>query len=223
MTSSPPSASKVPNKKSRVARVVPDVSGIEGEFDYIIPAKFDAFVEAGTIVRVNFHNRRVRAWVIDADSIPPPGIRLLEIEHVTGRGPSQELIDLAGWAAWRWAGKRSFFLQTASPHRVVPPRSSASQTAFDTVSAVRRDEIARIPPARSPLPEVLAANRPVLLITPTQRSADGWVRRLRTENMRVAQYPDEWAQAAGGEVDYVVGTRAAAWAPIAVARHCNRG
>lgn len=199
----------------RIVRVVPDVSGIDGEFDYLVPAHLDSEVRVGTIVRIVLQNRRVRAWVIATDVTPPEGVRLLEIQKVTGWGPPQELIDLAGWAAKRWIGKRSFHLQTASPLKAVrslPPPVVSKATAAET----KVDEgVLRLPPASSPLETVLAHDNagPMLLITPTQRSAETWVKRLRQENRNVALYPQDWAKAAAGGVT-VVGTRAAAWAPM---------
>jgi hypothetical protein len=44
----------------RVARVLPDVRGIDKEFDYSMPDDMDERAEVGTIVRVALHGRRVR-------------------------------------------------------------------------------------------------------------------------------------------------------------------
>ena len=78
-----------------IARVLPDVSGLDRAFDYLVPDELRATVEVGTIVRVDLHGRRVGGWVIeladevadgvDADRLKP--IALKPIVKVTGAGP----------------------------------------------------------------------------------------------------------------------------------------
>ena len=73
----------------RVARVVPDVTGLDKEFDYAVPAGITLAV--GTIVRVPLHARRVRGWVIaldPADSEVAPG-RLQPVTEVVSLGPER--------------------------------------------------------------------------------------------------------------------------------------
>ena len=53
--------------RRRVVRVSPDVTGLDKEFDYVVPDGLDAPV--GTRVRVPLHGRRVAGWVVAAD--PP--------------------------------------------------------------------------------------------------------------------------------------------------------
>src|SRR3954451_20119373 len=94
------------------------------------------------MVRVALHGRRVGAWVVAVDVEPPEGVTLKPIAKVTGWGPSAELIDLAGWAAWRWAGRSLHLRDTASPPgavRSLPaarPRSVAARRAH-SVTVVR--------------------------------------------------------------------------------------
>ena len=80
--------------------------------------------------------------------------------------------------------------------------------------AVLEDAIAFYDFLAQLLPEVLAEceRGKILLVTPTQRSAEGWVRRLRSEGKSVAHHPDDWEDEALGQADVVVGTRAAAFA-----------
>ena len=109
------------------ARVLPNVTGLDKHFDYLVPERFAPLVTIGTIVRVPLHGRRVGGWVtalgepqVDRDS-------LKEITGVTGAGPSAELIALAEWAGVRWAARRRHFLVAASPERAVrqlPGRSA---------------------------------------------------------------------------------------------------
>ena len=122
-----------------VARVLPNVTGLDKEFDYLVPDSIGD-VGVGDLVRVDLHGRRVGGWVVAVD--PPDALEvggLKPIAKVTGHGPSPELVELAEWAAVRWAGRRRHFLVAGSPDRavtsipapnrtgrVVEPRSPAS-------------------------------------------------------------------------------------------------
>jgi primosomal protein N' (replication factor Y) len=102
-----------------VVRVLPDEPAIDKLFDYAVP---DAMVDAartGAVVRVELHGRRVGGWIVDAAAEPEPGVTLRPLAKVSGWGPSADVIELARWAAWRWAGRPASFLRTASPEKVV--------------------------------------------------------------------------------------------------------
>ncbi len=163
-----------------------------------------------------------------------PGSELRPLAKLVGAGPSAELLELARWAAWRWAGRRATFCGTASPPRVVEavpalpaappaPLPDAALAALPDVAASEFWDAAfshpvsvvRIPPAgdRGPLLAAALRRGNVLLVTPHVADAArlaGWVRR---RGVPVALLPDGWAQAAAGGV--VVGTRAAAFGPAA--------
>jgi primosomal protein N' (replication factor Y) len=100
-------------------RVLPDVPAVGKEFDYLVPESLSVEVRVGSMVRVPLHGRRVGAWVVEDGVEPPPGVQLRGIAKVTGLGPPPELIELARWAAWRWAGSPVTFLRLASPRRRV--------------------------------------------------------------------------------------------------------
>ena len=110
--------------EGRVVRVLPDVVGIDREFDYVVPPAWDDAgraerVEVGAMVRVQLSGRRVAGWITAVDVEPDPGVRLAPLAKLSGMGPSADVLDLAGWAAWRWAGRRVPFLRAASPERMV--------------------------------------------------------------------------------------------------------
>src|SRR5688500_18646795 len=109
----------------RVVGVLPDVPAIDKVFDYTVPAAMDADVRIGTLVRIALHGRRVGGWVVtDGPSSASDGRALKPLAKVTGWGPPPELVELAAWAAWRWAGRRASLLGTASPPgavRGLPP------------------------------------------------------------------------------------------------------
>ena len=98
-----------------VVRVLPDQPAIDKAFDYLVPEALGDQVRVGTMVRIALHGRRVGGWVVADDVEPPPGVTLRPLAKVTGWGPPADVIDLAGWAAWRWAGPAGAFLRTASP------------------------------------------------------------------------------------------------------------
>jgi len=210
--------------------VVPDVPAIGRAFDYVVPEKLSGLVRVGTRVRVDLHGRRVAGWVT-ADGVPPSeGVTPRPIAGVTGWGPPADIVDLAGWAAWRWAGPVTAFLRTASPPmavRSLPPSRSGphahaaggeGSTPADWMAAAVREPgrtVLRLPPAADPFPVVLAAAAlgPALVLAPSLEDAALVGLRLRAAGQAAAVVPREWPVAAAGGVT-VVGARAGAWAPV---------
>jgi primosomal protein N' (replication factor Y) len=201
------------------------VAAIDKEFDYLVPDAVSADVRVGTMVRVELHGRRVGGWVVEDWVTPPTGLSLRPLAKVSGWGPPPELVDLAGWAARRWAGRRSHFLKSASPVAVVRglPRpalascrssSPAEGLLADALSAPGGRAVLRLPPAHDVMDVVLqAAGRgPTLVVTPTAAMATALGGRLRARAIPAAVVPRDWAQAAAG-AQVVIGSRAAAWAP----------
>ena len=213
-----------------MVRVLPDVAAIGREFDYLVPEHLDDQVGVGTIVRVLLHGRRVRGWVVADGVVAPPGIELRPLAMVTGRGPPPDVVDLAGWAAWRWAGPRTAFLRVASPRRRVPPSpswsgghgarkphtmSSGPAAGLVAQAFARERTVVRIPPDADPFAFVQAAADmgDALVLTPSALQAARLLKRLRAEGRAAAAWPDDWARAAAGGT-MVVGGRGAAWAPL---------
>ena len=141
-----------------IARVLPDVKGIDKSFDYLVPGAIQDQVRVGTMVRIDLHGRRVGGWITELTDQPIEGVRRLKpLAKVVGWGPSADLVELATWAAWRWAGKPQHLLVSASPERSVsalpaPSRQSAPvpvgldpaiKAVFDGVGGV-----VRLPPGR---------------------------------------------------------------------------
>jgi primosomal protein N' (replication factor Y) (superfamily II helicase) len=124
----------------RVVRVLPDVSALRKTFDYTVPGALAGQVRVGTQVRIALGPRRVGGWVVEDDVEPAPGVALRPIAAVRGWGPPPAVLDIATWAAWRWAGPVPALLGTASPPRavralpVVAP-SSGERSRLDTAPA----------------------------------------------------------------------------------------
>jgi primosomal protein N' (replication factor Y) (superfamily II helicase) len=187
-------------------------------------------VRVGDRVRLVLHGRRVGGWVVATDVDPPPGVVLRPLAKWSGRGPTPELIELAEWAAWRWAGRPASLLRTASPDRVVsrlPAAPVSARRTPATDSPVDGEVVAalsaatapallvRLPPAAPVDPIVLAAatRGNALVLCPTAALARSVAAALRRAGVRTAVHPGDWALGAVGAT--VVGTRAAAWAPVA--------
>lgn len=207
--------------------MLPDVVGIDRAFDYVVPTSWEADgraerVVVGSMVRVPLAGRRVDGWVTAIEVEPESGVRLVELVKLRGMGPSPELLDLAGWAAWRWAGRRVAFLRAASPERMVA--AAAKRRPRDPVPAGPRDVFddafdhgvatVRVAPDDDGLGVALAACRrgDALILTADTARARHLAVALRRAGVSVALAPDEWAAAAGGAT--VVGTRSAAWMPM---------
>lgn len=214
-----------------VARVVPDVSGIDKIFDYAVPGELG--VHLGDRVRVPLAGRRVGGWVVRLGE-PSPGVdpsALKPIAKVTGRGPDRAMLGLVRWASDRWgAGRVRPFLVAASPpgavlgfpaarHATVPVPEPVDGAAAALLGG--GGGVLRVTPNDDLLPIVLAAGRlgPTLVVVPGIDDAKVMAARLRRSGRVVAVTPGEWAAAAGG-VDVVIGARGAAWAPCAGLAAC---
>ncbi len=205
-----------------VARVIPDVTGLDKQFDYLVPDVLRDRVAVGTLVRVPLHGRRVGGWVVSLGAPDPlvPLEKLVPIAKVSSIGPSAEVVELARWAAVRWGAPRVRpFLVAAQPPTMVTllPRPQRSVPAIGSPAndaAALSSGVRRITPLTDPLPLVVdvAQCGPVIVVHPTPAATRAIANRLRKQGLRVALLPDEWAQAAAG-VDVVVGTRTAVWAP----------
>src|ERR1700722_11257360 len=103
-----------------IVRVRTELAAVTKAFDYAVPSTWDhSPVTVGTRVRVPLHGRSVRGWVVD-DAVPDAGERqVLPLKSWLGWGPPPAVLEMAEWAAWRWAGPASSFLGTASPATIV--------------------------------------------------------------------------------------------------------
>jgi len=101
-------------------RVLPDVSGLDKEFDYLLPEKLTGRVEIGDQVRVMLNGRSIRGWITAVGFDSPHGVSLRPVTRVVSAGPSAEVVSLARWAGRQWQGRVASILKSASPPRVVP-------------------------------------------------------------------------------------------------------
>jgi primosomal protein N' (replication factor Y) len=208
-----------------VAGIVPDLTGLDRVFDYLVPVDLVSTIEIGSKVRVSLNGRRVGGWVVSL-GLPSPGVsadKLKSIDKSSGIGPDAEMLDLCRWASVRWCASRLRpFLVTASPHTVVtrPAPLRRTKVLAEPVSPAATKLLAegggvlQLPPSADHMPTLLAAARvgPALVVCASVDSANVLAHRLRRAGISVALMPEEWALARGG-VDIVIGARAAAFAP----------
>lgn len=202
-----------------VARVVPDVTGLDKQFDYLVPEEMLARIAVGSIVRMSLHGRRVRGWVVSLG--PSDGSiaidRLMPLVKWSGLGPSAEIIELAGWASQRWgAGRLRPFMVAASPQSIVASLPPIDARGYDATSDTQLPRLFRVPPADDQMSIITeaVARGAVLVIHPSIDEARRLAARLRQAGYSTALHPDQWARAASG-VDVVIGGRSAVWAPCA--------
>lgn len=194
-----------------IVRVLPDVRGITRQFDYLVPVVAQDRVAVGTEVRIVLHGRRVGGWVTEVGVDAPAGVQLRPLSKVRGRGPDADVLTLARWAAWRWAGPISAFLRTASAPAVVttlPPPAVAPPpvhvavpgdvTLLADAMATPGVAVVRFPPAadRYPFLARLASDalrggtdtapRSVLVVCPSIEAARRLAARLDRAGLPVA-------------------------------------
>ena len=127
--------------RQSVARVLPDVTGLDKEFDYLIPDDLAGRLAVGEIVRVRLNNRSVRGWVtaVDPADVGVDRDKLQPIVKRSSIGPSADLVELARWASVRWAaGRLRPFLVAASPLVNVSASPAAVRRPAVDVRSVRR-------------------------------------------------------------------------------------
>lgn len=195
-------------------RVLPDVSGLDKEFDYIVPTAMAQRVVVGTEVRVELNGRRVNGWITAVNPSSAAGFALRPVLALRSVGPGPEIVELARWAAHRWQGRIGSILKTASAPRVVrsldrPPPSPSPAPRSD-VSLIRHG------PADDVLGWILEAGERgnTLVIVPRVGRAGSLAGRVRQRGLTARSLPRDWAAAAarGG---VVIGARSAVWATVA--------
>jgi primosomal protein N' (replication factor Y) len=205
-----------------VARVVPDVTGLDKHFDYVVPETLRDRVAIGSMVRVPLHGRRIGGWIVSLG--PPDGsvslARLVPLAKWSGIGPSIDILELARWAAHRWAaGRLRPLLVAASPPAMVGSLPSTTARHDRVEQEVSLPRVVRLPPAADQLAIVVEAlgRGSALVVHPSVDEARRLAARLREAGYTTAVHPEQWAKAAGG-VDVVIGGRSAVWSPCAALR-----
>ncbi len=207
--------------------ILVDVPALSRPFDYLPPLGHIGRLEPGTIVRVTIHGRRVDGWVVGPGT--GANVPLQRIKKIRSIGPTEELLSLASFAAWRWAGPITRFLKASSPeHNVyslppVPPHAPRpSEVALrPPTPAAEGVTIITLGAVEDPFDLVLdvitraaSSDGSVIVATPTVAYAQRLSARLERAGCAVARPgPEQWSQARAGW-PVVVGVRGVAFAPV---------
>ncbi len=210
--------------------VLVDVPAIVHPLDYLPPVGSSALLAPGTIVRVPLHGRSVNGWVLGFGT--GTTATLQRIKKVKGFGPPPQVLELAEFASWRFAGAKAKFLRAASPDRNTPSLLSPPQLTNLKGEDARlslpewsstTSQVVVLGATEDPFPligevmsEVLAANRQgsVLIATPTVAYAQRLAARLQRGGVAaVGPGPDQWVKARSGW-PVIVGARSVAFAPV---------
>ena len=218
----------------RTVRVRTEVAALTRTFDYAVPARWAEDVRVGTRVRAPLHGRTVRGWVVETDVGTLDSVEVLPLKSWLGWGPPGDLVEVAEWASWRWAGPASFFLHAASPSVIVralpdrpesgtaevsPERDPAPPRVWDGALAQPGATMVRLPPATDLIdlvlsvvadPGVRARQGSVVVLVPST----GWAERLTARLVRRGCPATGAWDAARAGWPVVVGSRAGAWAPV---------
>ncbi len=215
---------------SLVARVVPDVTGVDKVFDYLIPSELQEVIGVGDRVRVPLHGRNVPGWVTAIGSTSEgftevDETKLRSVIKRLGFGPSGEIVQLALWASHRWCGRLRAFFVAASPSTLVATLPTAryqrdqvkvaGDAAISSAVIESRSLLVQRGPLKSPVDVLVGAalSGPTLVIVPTVVRARLFAASLKRHGFTVAVMPDEWGSAAGG-VDVAIGSRTAVFARV---------
>jgi len=215
---------------SLVARVVPDVTGVDKVFDYLIPSELQEVIGVGDRVRVPLHGRNVPGWVTAIGSTSKgftevDETKLRSVIKRLGFGPSGEIVQLALWASHRWCGRLRAFFVAASPSTLVATLPTAryqrdqvkvaGDAAISLAVIESRSLLVQRGPLKSPVDVLVGAalSGPTLVIVPTVVRARLFAASLKRHGFTVAVLPDEWGSAAGG-VDIAIGSRTAVFARV---------
>jgi primosomal protein N' (replication factor Y) len=220
-----------------VARVWVDtaVSHLEFTYDYLVPFALDEEVNVGVKVSVNFAGRTVDGYVLSRTDSSDVG-NLKFIEKVLSPIPllTPELISLITSVAQKWAGSPFDVLSSAVPSRVISAEKNLSLKSLElgdrNISRPSRTQsfylvtpgedafalMADWIKARAAMGGVLVIApeaREVLLLSEKLRLLDLDFAVLDASLARTERYSN-FLQVASGQIDVVIGSRSAIFAPI---------
>ena len=209
----------------RLVQVQPDITSVRQSFTYEVPVAWEkdgraANVRVGSLVRVDFGGRRTAGWVTAVDVPFDDTVEVRPLAKWSSFGPPQDVLDIASWAAVRWAGRVPHFLRAASPPRMVPlvrhapPTATVSMPAGLAGTFVDGVTLVRTAPGDLGVDLAIAAAAcgRALILVPTIAHRRLLARRLRDAGVAVAEYDDQWERSASGAT--TIGTRTAALAPM---------
>ena len=217
-----------------VAQVWVDASvyHLDTPFSYLIPGNLSDSIRVGSVVLVPFHGRDITALVIEIVALEATS-GLKSISRVLGKVPllTQEVIDLIVEGAKRYAAHPFDFIRSAIPDRVISvEREFAGHVdSYRVDSGKSERQFFQLPPhqERSLLMAGKIAERSksggVLVILPDSQEVGRLSQELSKLNLshvildsklpKSEQYRN-FLRARLGDVEIVIGTRSAIFAPV---------
>ena len=205
---------------ARAVRVITEVAAVDRPFDYLVSEATEN-VALGDRVRVDFHHRSVRAWVVED---VPATDDLKTVKKWLGLGPPASQLPLLRWAAQRWYSTWSRFLLAASPQRVITslPVAPLAARLVQHPPLTYQPGVVQLAPTTDPLALILGAYEltrespgSLLVLVPTEAWATRLRGRLEQRGCAVASGDDQWDRMRAGW-PVVVGARGTALAPVPV-------
>lgn len=216
--------------EARAVNVIVKPAGLTKPLTYLLPEALNSPVaKRGAIVQIPLRGRTEQGWIVDLDVSPPKDVELLEIKAVVGIGPSEEILDLIEWVAWRWQASRASFYQLASPPRRIiqlPGRMSNPQAANQARHTGAQGELSelfqkneatlwQLPPTAEnwSLINTAMSRGDALVLLPQKWRAERLAKFARSRGHHCVLWPEQWETAAGGGCS-VVGSRSAVFATM---------
>lgn len=207
---------------------------LDGFYDYLVPMELDQAVVPGVRMLVPFGNRTLEAIAIERVSTTELKV-LKPIDSLIAPFPllSKEVLDLMFDCAKRWAAHPYDLIRSAVPPRAPSAEKgvvlNTNQVTSDKRSA--RSVYYQFSPGEDEFHSLCAmaikASKTggVLVLVPDERDVDAFLTSLKNnyEDAKVARLDSaltrtqryaEYLSVAAGEVQIVVGTRSAVFAPI---------
>jgi len=213
-----------------VARLWVDnsLSHLDGSYDYLVPERLDAQVQAGVRVAVNFSGREVEALVLDRiGSTSHAGLKMISsvLSPIIVAPP--QLISLITEASMRWLAHPYDLIRSAIPPRVASVDKSLSTAIIDgALAPSKSNEISyiHIQPHENAIAKTVEFARSklklgsVLLIVPEERELHRLIEIygeaaivLSASLTRTDRYRNYLA-AIRGRKELIIGTRSAIFA-----------
>lgn len=217
------------NPSACVVRVRARVAGLEKDFDYLFDSqRLGSDAQVGDIVRIELRGRRVDGWIVGLD--PPLETRQAsDLSSVLAvfSGTNSEVLSLCEWTAQRYFGPLHTLLTLASPARRVakqPKRSLTAPKSQADASGAGRVRLHALSAGASPkhliASLVTEKRRTVLVVVSRSHQVKRLCSQLRALELNAVALPGEFAKVitaiggAGHDIDVVVGSRAAVFAPV---------
>jgi len=211
------------------------LSHLDSTYDYLVPQSLDRDISVGVKVLVDFSGRKVDAFVIDRVESSSVG-NLKFIEKVISPIPllTSEIISLVTAVARRWGSVPSEILNGAIPPRVISAEKNVAAVTPSAKAKLKNQRPSHsyylFTPGEDPFQTIAAwvtkraSLGGVLVVLPELREVHGLAAELTQLGVefslldaslpRSTRYSN-FLKVAAGDLQIVIGTRSAIFAPVA--------